>query len=140
MRTFLTTTETFRDENNVLRYTNVSWPVYRAIDDGWSVMDTDGTYFTIPTDKGIESEVPGKLANLPGGDYILARKDDGIRDFNKAYKERLGIDVTKNQYAEHAGGTFDEASKIAMINGKYHDSSKVAESHRRNLRIPSEDV
>ena len=114
---FLTTTDKFRDENGVMRWDKVSWPVFYDQDDTWIVLDVDGTWFHILKTNAIVSSRPSKLANLSDGDYLM-NQERCITDYQKAYLEEYGIDITRNEHAEYRTGFLDPERKKELINDK----------------------
>lgn len=137
MSAFLTTLERFTDEHGIIRHAYVSWPVWNAMDGSTSftVKDENGLWFTVEASKAIFSPIPTKTANLSDSDYVLLKRDNGIRDFNKAYKDYFGVDVSRNQYPEYQGKGIDDETKKEMINEDTDSQEAVAKSYRRNLYI-----
>lgn len=133
---FLTIIERFRDDLGVFRYEHVSWPVYEDEGNHWYVKDVDGRWFSCPKEKALESNMPAYLDNLSMEENAWKKRNGNVRDFNKAYNERLGIDVSRNNRAEHSGGDFDVERKKEMINGKYFSGEETPnEGINRNLLI-----
>lgn len=145
MSTYLTITERFRDEHRVLRYEYVSWPVYKDEGNHWYVKDVDSIWFSVPKDKAIESDRPSRLGNMDILDIECERYDDGIADYNRRYKDMLGIDQERNTHVQHRYGMLDPEEKKKRINGKdygkaAHGEEERPKGYQRNLGISSQDV
>ena len=145
MSPFLTIIDRFLDGGGVVRYEYVSWPVYRDGGTVWQVKDVDGTWFDVPKSKALEDSRPCRLANHDMAQHMCNKYDDGIVDYNKAYKERLGIDQQRNTTVPHAYGALDVEKKKEMINGKDYgkntnDKETRSQDNERNLHILPDGV
>lgn len=134
MSNFLTTRDTYTDNNGVLRYNNVSWPVYRLVGDIYIVKDVDGTEFECAKSNAFITPVPSKLSNLSDMEYLVARTQRNISDFNAFYKN-IGVDQSINTMAMHNGGVLDVERKKQLINERDYGQSEREYNGQENLFI-----
>jgi hypothetical protein len=134
MSRFLTILDTYTDNNGVLRYNNVSWPVFRLVGNTYIIKDVDGTEFECEKSNALVTPVASKLSNLSDAEYVMARRTRPISDFNAFYKT-LGVDQSKNTKAMHVGGELDPARKIELINERDYGQSEREYNGQENLFI-----
>lgn len=131
---YLTIRETYVDDLGVLRYNNVSWPVFLKIEDFYSVKDTDGRRFICPASNAFITGIPSKLSNLSDAEYPIARRMRKISDYDKEYK-RFGVDQKLNTRAQHEGGDMNKEAKKRIINERNYGSSQGEQNGQENLLI-----
>ena len=131
---YLTIRETYVDDLGVLRYNNVSWPVFLKVEDFYSVKDTDGRRFICPASNAFITGIPSKLSNLSDAEYPVARRTRKISDYDKAY-ERFGVDQKLNTRAQHEGGDMNKEAKKRTINERNYGSSQGEQNGQENLLI-----
>ena len=136
MKIFLTIRNTFKDAGGTWRYAGVSWPIWSIVDGHYRVKDIDGTYFECALLNAIQSDRPSRLINVSMEEYKYLSRGYHTSDYNKLYKDVLGIDQSLNTRAKHEYGRFDENKKKEIINNEGDTSTSERVSIlKRNLFI-----